>query len=481
MAEFLDAGDFEIEHCRLLTSEGSRFDLDVRSIAEIQIFEDIQSNSVAGYIALFDTVALAEIAPLIGQEYLELILTTPSLTDSADKINFKENVLHINKITTRTSIGNTGALTVLQFTTSEIIHNQRTRISRSMTGTCSDIVENILVNDLNCKKDLYIEKSVGVKKYIIPNIKPFSFIKNITPHAFSVENKSPSFVFFENRRGYHFRSIESLYSLGPAFTYSDGDSIPFPSMPKLTKEVMRSKLLNSMSRVIDYKIYESQDSLINSAVGAFNSHLIVHDITNKSHNTYDYNYFKDRKDEKHINYYNGGNDYPVFNDVVITSDGKTISDFSGVTFLSSTALKDDKDSHFTKSDSISNFDPVETENWLQRRRSILANIERSNVIEIQVFGNTWLAAGDIVNLFLTKRIAIHGNDTVDKFFKGAFLVKKLSHSFKMSTGKHTMLMELCKDSTSQTFENVTVHEEPKPINVGNRITQFYNRGGGIRR
>ena len=68
MAEFLDAGDFEIEHCRLLTSEGSRFDLDVRSIAEIQIFEDIQSNSVAGYIALFDTVALAEIAPLIGQE-----------------------------------------------------------------------------------------------------------------------------------------------------------------------------------------------------------------------------------------------------------------------------------------------------------------------------------------------------------------------------------------------------------------------------
>ena len=108
-------------------------------------------------------------------------------------------MFHINKIETRVQAGNTTSVNVLQFTSSEIVHNQRALVSRSLKGTHSDIVTDILKNDLSCKKNLFIEESIGVKKYISPNIRPFDIIGLLTREAVSVKNKSPTFVFFENR------------------------------------------------------------------------------------------------------------------------------------------------------------------------------------------------------------------------------------------------------------------------------------------
>ena len=151
MDEYLsEAGQFEVEHCVLLTSEGAEIDLS-KSIAEIQFYENIYANAITGLITLFDTFALSNIAPLVGQEYLRLKIRTPTIVDDADKVIFMDNVLHVNKITRSIKVGNRAELNTLQFTTSEFIHNQRTLISRSLKGTCSSIVENLLVSDLNCK------------------------------------------------------------------------------------------------------------------------------------------------------------------------------------------------------------------------------------------------------------------------------------------------------------------------------------------
>ena len=94
---FSEAGQFEIEYCMLLTSEGIEIDL-TASIAEIEFYESIDVGAISGYITLFDTFALSNIAPLIGQEYLQLKIRTPTIVDDIDKVVFMDNVLHVNKI-----------------------------------------------------------------------------------------------------------------------------------------------------------------------------------------------------------------------------------------------------------------------------------------------------------------------------------------------------------------------------------------------
>ena len=479
MEEYLsEAGQFEVEHCILFTSEGYEIDL-TKSISEIQFFENIYANAISGYITLFDTFALSNIAPLLGQEYLQLRIRTPTIIDDVDKVNFVDNVLHIHKIIKSTKVGNRAELNTLQFTTSEFVHNQRTLVSRSLKGTCSSIVENLLVSDLNCKKDLYIEESVGVKKFIAPNIHPFTIIDMLTKQAVSETNASPSYMFYETFRGYHFRSLQSLYAQGPVFRYSDvavGSAPVNPQNPKINKEVLNTKILRDLTNINDYQMNARQDSLANTIIGGFSSSLIEHDVFNKSYTTTNYNYFDDRG--KHINYYNGGDDQPLYYDGIVDDNGNRISDFSSVTFLSPTSnIDSNTNAQYTESVS-----PTGAPDWLQKRRSIFTHLETSNRIEIDVYGNTFLSAGDIVNLSITKRspLASPEGDHIDRFYRGAFLIKKVAHSFSFVANKHTMLMELCKDSGSLSGRP-SHHVETKPTNVGNRITQFYNQGGGIRR
>ena len=478
MDEYLsEAGQFEIEHCILLTSEGLEYDLS-KSVAEIQFYESIYASAVSGSITLFDTFALSNIAPLIGQEYLRLKIRTPTIIDDNDKVVFMDNVLHINRITRSARVGNRAELNTLQFTTSEFVHNQRILISRSLKGTCSSIVEDLLVNDLNCKKDLYIEDSVGVKKFIAPNTHPFTIVEMMSKQAISKTNASPSYLFYETFRGYHFRSLESLYAQGPVFRYSDvehSSATVNPSNPRIDANVLNTKILRDMSNINNYQMAERQDSLTNTMVGGFSSQLIEHDVFNKSYTSTNYNYFDDRG--KHINYYHGGDDYPLYNDVVIDKLNRRITDFSPITFLSPTSnIDSDTNAQYTESVS-----PTGTPDWLQKRRSMFTHLETSNCIDIDVYGNTFVSAGDVVNLSITKRSPLHPDDQVDRFYRGAFLIKKVAHSFSLADRRHTMLMELCKDSSSFKYEKRSSHAEIKPTNVGNRITQFYNRGGGIRR
>jgi len=475
MEEYLsEAGQFEIEHCVLLTSEGAEIDLS-RSIAEIQFYENIYANAITGLITLFDTFALSNIAPLIGQEYLRLKIRTPTIVDDANKVVFMDNVLHVNKITRSISIGNRAELNTLQFTTSEFIHNQRTLISRSLKGTCSSIVEDLLVSDLNCKKDLYIEESVGIKKFIAPNVHPFTIIEMLAKQAVSETNASPSYLFYETFRGYHFRSLESLYAQEQSFRYSDmavGSATVNPQNPKINRHVLNSKILRDLSNINDYQMSERQDSLANTIIGGFSSSLIEHDVFNKSYTSTDYNYFDDRG--KHINYYHGGDDYPLYSDVFIDNSNRRITDFSPVTFLSPTSNIDSS----TNAQYTEFVSPTSAPDWLQKRRSIFAHLETGNGIEVDVYGNTFLSAGDVVNLSITKRSPLHPDDQIDRFYRGAFLIKRVVHSFSYASKKHTMLMELCKDSSSSQWSDASHHVELKPTNVGNRITQFYSRGGG---
>ena len=184
MANMESVGDFKILEAKIITSSGLEVDIS-SSIVNIVIYEDTGTTSITGEIMLQDAFALTNIGPLIGQEYLKLKIITPSLTEKENTIDYTENVLIINSLSNRSTAGNNVQVYILTFTTSELVKNQRTRVRRSIEGTYSDIVKIMLQKELNCKKDIYIEPTSGIKRFVSPNMHPFDVIKMAASQSIS--------------------------------------------------------------------------------------------------------------------------------------------------------------------------------------------------------------------------------------------------------------------------------------------------------
>ena len=105
MAGINEAGDFDLEVAKLRTTSGKIVDL-TASIVALTIFEDTGMSAVTGSILLQDSLALTSIGPIIGQEYLELKISTNTLTHESAIIDFTKNVFLIHSLENRTEAGN---------------------------------------------------------------------------------------------------------------------------------------------------------------------------------------------------------------------------------------------------------------------------------------------------------------------------------------------------------------------------------------
>jgi len=465
--KFQKAGDFIIENAKIVTSSGIVVDI-TASIIIITIFEDTEMMAVSGNILMFDTVNLASVGPLIGQEYLKLKISTPSMIHKSAVIDFTENVFLIHSLQSRENVGNNANGYLLNFVSSDIVKNQRTKISQTLKGSYSDIVKNVLINYLYCKKDLYIEPTVGLKKIISPNKTPFDVITMAMNESVSAQGKGgtggdPTYLFFETMEGYHFRSLTSMYVQEPVLKYtaSVGGS-----------KVKRDGTIDALAdlqTVLDYEIVSNSDSMVNYRVGIFASKLITHDIFNKTYTTHTYNYLDNFDKESHITGTNslGKFDWPLYSAVPVEEDGLRVSDFPARTFVLPTSLKDTTlytDSTHVTSSSTYPYAAYNPHKWLQRRTSQLMQLNQGLMINILVHGNTLINVGDVVELNIPySGTPTTKNEKHDRFYKGPFFVKRIRHDFDISAGnKHNMYMTLVKDSLEEELDAPEDNFEPKP-------------------
>ena len=213
-------GKFELDVAEIITSNGTVVPI-IPNLLSITIYEDIELGAITGDLILHNSFSFSNIGPVIGQEYFRLKIKTSSITHKEDIIDFTENVFHIYRVGSRIHSGKSTENLNLYFTTSEFMKNNRTRISKTLEGTYSEIVKKLLVDYLDCKKTPHIEPSSAVKKIVSPNLKPFDIIKIATREAITKEDNSPTFLFYETLDGkYHFRSLDSLYAQKSKWFYT---------------------------------------------------------------------------------------------------------------------------------------------------------------------------------------------------------------------------------------------------------------------
>jgi len=451
----LKGGEFNILQADLILSTGEVVGLKA-SIMNLTLFENINQLSLTGSLAMQDTFNLASFGPLVGQEYFKLKIATPSLTGEDNIMDYTDNSFMVTSLDDRTDMGNGVQASVLTFVSREFVVNQRSRVRRTLVGTYSGIVEQMLRNDLDCAKKFYNEPSVDSKKIIAPNITPFNVIRMATKNAVSKKYNDATYMFFENTRGFNFRTLGNLYSKAPIMTYEY-------TIPGTRTKGGARDILQELSTIENYKVTSAPDTVYNYTTGIYSSELIVHDIISKSYQNHTYNYIASFDYERHIDLF--GKDkkaYPLVNTLSLTKDGKNVSSFPSKQYLQPTVGYGTDESYEDDYNQYS-FTSNRSPNVVQSRGSQMAMLESALQLSLDVVGNTTVSAGDIIELKIPNTGAYKSsqNETLDVLYNGNFLIRSLRHDYDIQNNKHSMSMNVTKDSMGKTLAAPTNNTEPK--------------------
>jgi hypothetical protein len=407
------AGDVKIDKVKIITRSGNSQDI-TGQVIRIQIFEDIFNPFMTGSLIIKESLDFINVLPFSGEEELEMEISTPAF----DKATIK-GIFYIYKLTDRELLGDRSVVYQLHFISSEAIIDLNKKLSKVYTGNVGDVVKDLVTNKvdgLQSEKTLTIEPTARSCKFISNFWSP---VKSINYASSFAENKnnSPSYLFFENREGFYFISLETLYgnAVYQELIYDryTRDKLPMGADIRDVKE--------DYKRISDLSIPTGFDYIDRIRSGLFASKVISYDITKKSYNVKNYNMFDVFDKQTHLNKYNIGTTNSIFrtNSLIINLP-RDNANFSG--YGDATTYKN-----------------------IQKRLSLLKAAE-TNKITVTVPGRFDYTVGQKFKVTLNKMEPIRKEDTdiTDKMFSGNYIVSAINHDINREM--HECHMELIKDS-----------------------------------
>ena len=408
------AGDVNIEKVDIITPKGIY--QNVRNqIIQVRIFEDIFSPFITGSIVLKESFDLQSLLPLIGEEYIEIKITTPTLDKSIS------GLFHIYKMNDKINIGDRAIGYELNFISAEAIVDSNKRISKVFSGKISDIVGTFVVDKidgLESKKKFNVENTRNTIKYVSPYWTPIQNLTFLSDNSIS-ENQSPSFLFYENRDGFNFKALESLYK-NNSFQQFVMDKYSRDNFPQGGNAL---NILEDYKRVGEIDFIESYDYMDRLSGGMYNSKLISYDSTKKTYTVKNFDIKQKFPRQNHLN------ENPLFSE-------KAIGRSSAKHILFPRAFE-----------TFTSFGDTTNARVVQERISFLKMAEAQKV-NITVPGRCDYTVGQIVELTLYKKQPMRKRDRqedlIDNVNSGKYLVSAINH--QVSVEGHTCFIELIKDS-----------------------------------
>ena len=310
---------------------------------------------------------------------------------------------------------------VLHFMSVEGMIDANKKLSKVYSGKVSDIARKLMADTdaLESTQSLNIEPTTSSTKFISNFWSPIKCLTYLTQNAINA-NSSPSYVFFENKNGLNFVSLDSLYSLAPIYQEFIWDNYS-AHINKQGGGSSDKDLNRDYQRIYEINTPESFNYLDRIQLGMYGSQMIHYDLTTKKYTHVGYT--PSWNDDHHLN------KYPLWSNKVIARsrsmllmEQKYLNNFNG-------------------------YGDVTNTKTAQRRLSMLAMAE-ANKVQITVPGRTDYSAGQCVNLFVPKNTQVleqtTSDDFMDKILSGTYLVAAICH--KITRESHECVIELIKDS-----------------------------------
>ena len=268
----------KIEAIQIVSNKPPRKDVSLLGgLISLVYYESIVSDTVRATITFADTgviegdatngVSVLEGLPIVGEERVKIKFEDNNEVKIGDK---PELTLYVNKVTPL-SDDTRKTLVQLDLVSKEFILNEKTRITKRYDGKISDNVNKLLTDSnsigLKTEKNVDIEQTSNNFNYIGNNKKPFYVINWLSRKAISAQNqkkgKSAGYFFFETSEGFHFKSIDTLFS------QEQKKSIIYNETPDTPEGYDLKALTYSKDNMVD-----AQEKL---RMGAFSTRTILFD------------------------------------------------------------------------------------------------------------------------------------------------------------------------------------------------------------
>jgi hypothetical protein len=405
------AGDVQINSIILVSLNGQTANIE-NQVVSIEVYEDMLSPFTTLSLVIKDSLDFINLFPFVGEEYLKVDIVTPGM-DKRIKGKF-----YIYKIVDRMYMKDREVIYTIRAASEEFLTNINTKITKPLTGKISDTVTMLMGREgLNTEKSYFIEETSNKTKMTANFWDPVRCVNALAQRAVSVYG-SPSYMFFEGRNGFMFKSINTLLT-EPVYTSFTKDNYSRKENAMDTSSTMDVEQDYKRITNIDIPVLNNYIDDIQS--GQIKSRIISHDMLTKKYTVKDYSVKKDPNAFVLINKSLPYSKYAIAN---ASSKILNVPKYYGV---------------------HNGFGDTGNTQSLQRRMSFFKNLEKYKV-QIEVAGRTDYTVGMIVDLNIPKisQITKEDADTRDLIISGKYLVSAMTHY--ISRSQHTCKMELVKNS-----------------------------------
>ena len=434
-----DLGDVILVSYRSFDGAGTPKRLDIRNlITEFNIYESIEGNFLSGDMTLLDATNAIQNLPITGFERLEFFFRTPGTTKGFDFSIKSGHPMFVYSLKNRQGANPRSQVYTIKFISLEAIRNHQTRISKAFTGNIDQMVIDVCKDYLKTKKDILVEETKGTHKFVAPRVKPMTFVDTLRKNTRALYFENSGFHFFETAMGFQFKSYEGL------FCKLDGSprAVKAYYTPKIKNSMIsgdKGKEIYDLQSVESFRVLTQFNTLANTANGVYASRIITHDSFNKTFEEVDFDYNIEYEKQNHLEQDAQGNKrsdngiLPYFN----YDQGDTFGTKNeGTIYLTSQTRKVHND-----------YELPENKDIIPKRVSQHLAIH-SLKIEITIPGTTEINVGDIVHFSMPK-YAPHtpeDNKDQDRYLTGRYLISAARHHVSSLNKRHTLVLELIKDS-----------------------------------
>lgn len=229
MADFQSTTDFTLKSV-VIYPLGSDVGQPITNLVNVFTYvESILSPSIAGTLEVVDSVGLFQKLPIQGTEVVEISVIT---SQSEEPFDYRFRVW---KVANRYAKNQQQVYTV-GLVSEEMLNNEAIRITKPVEGKPDEVAAKLLTESIGTGKTLFSEPALRKVKYMAVRQRPFDLITKVGRKGISTKaggsnstssagtktegnqeeakeaKGSAGFLFWENRRGFNFFSVDSMCS-----------------------------------------------------------------------------------------------------------------------------------------------------------------------------------------------------------------------------------------------------------------------------
>lgn len=416
-------GKADIDQLDLITNIGTRINVS-RIVHRIMFYEDLYSAHLTCNISLVDGASVRSTFPLVGGEVVDMYIG-----ERGDKERDLTGKFIVYKMGGRERSEMDVEYYTLNLTTPEYMRDGSIIVQTPyVQKRLSDIVRNVVENyftPMNGKTLIEVEETNGLHTIIPTGISPTAVIRQCVREAQSIENPSSVYLFYETVEGYHFVTIEKLYSAKAkhSFVYDEQRH----SEASLTNTDALQYNIRQLNYENNFDLFSRQLS------GGYSNINQSFDPLAKSFSTQVYTGNNNTVPSMVANNYFSN---PTYKRLIVTNSKAGQLQY------------------------VIDRDPS-LQNTHRRREQFMGNESvamhqfSSIRLNISVPGNSRVKVGDTCNIIIPRASTTQDERMLnDAQFSGKYLISAVSHKIDAQTSEFSTVMELLRPEFEEGIENV---------------------------